>query len=150
MRSAASSLLILISGCMPAPATSNTPESGSPMPAAIVDPYLRIQTGLFTGTLDQVRAGAGNIATASTPLGSPAFRIGTAAVQLSAATELSDARQKFGALSDAIITYMDGLELVPPDGVQVARCDETRQQWLQVGSTIANPYDGSSTCGSFR
>jgi hypothetical protein len=135
---------------MPAPGTSNTPEGGSPMPSSIVDPYLRIQTALVAGSVDGVKANAGNIATAATPLGAPAFKIGTAALQLSATVELPDARAKFGALSDAIITYMDGLNLTPPEGVLVASCDETHQQWLQEGSAIANPYDGSSACGSLR
>jgi hypothetical protein len=137
-------------GCMPAPGTSNTPEGGSPMPSSIVDPYLQIHASLAAGTLDQVKANAGNIATAATPLGSPAFRIGTAAVQLSSANELADARARFETLSDAIITYMEGLKLRPPEGVQVAWCEESQKQWLQEGSTIANPYDDSSTCGSLR
>jgi len=145
--SIASSLLV---GCMPAPATSGTPEAGSSMPPSIVDPYLEIQMALYDGTMDTVKANAGNIATAATPLGAPAFKIGTAAVQLSATTDLADARAKFGTLSDAIITYMDGLDLTPPEGVGVAQCDQTRSQWLQEGSSVTNPYDGSSTCGTLR
>jgi hypothetical protein len=145
-------VLALNAGCMPAPATSNTPEGGSPMPPSIVDPYLKIQTALYGDSLDEVKANAGNIATAATPLGAPAFRIGTAAVQLSSATELADARAKFATLSDVILTYMDGLHLTPPEGVYVAFCDTTRKQWLQEGESIANPYDGSSapSCGSLR
>jgi hypothetical protein len=139
-------------GCMPAPATSNTPEGGSPMPSAIVDPYLKIQTSLYADTVDEVKGNAGNIATAASPLGAPAFKIGTAAAQLSSAIELADARAKFGTLSDAIITYMDGLHLTPPEGVHIASCDTTRKQWLQEGDAIANPYEGSSApaCGSLR
>jgi hypothetical protein len=145
-------VLALIAGCMPAPATSNTPEGGSPMPSSIVDPYLKIQTALYGDSLDEVKANAGSIATAATPLGAPAFKIGTSAVQLSAATELADARAKFGTLSDVLLTYMDGLHLTPPDGVRIAFCDTTRKQWLQEGDSIANPYDGSSApaCGSLR
>jgi hypothetical protein len=122
------------------------------MPSSIVDPYLKVQTALYGDSLDEVRANAGNIATAATPLGAPAFRIGTAAVQLSSSTELADARTKFGALSDVILTYMDGLHLTPPEGVFIAFCDTTRKQWLQEGDSIANPYDGSSApaCGSLR
>ena len=143
---------LLTAGCMPAPATSNTPEGGSPMPSSIVDPYLKIQTSLFRDSLDEVKANAGNIATAATPLGAPAFKIGTAAVQLSATTELPEARASFGTLSDAIIAYMDGLHLTPPSGVHIAQCETTRKRWLQEGESISNPYDGSSapTCGSVR
>jgi hypothetical protein len=143
---------LLTAGCMPAPATENTPESGSPMPSSIVDPYLKIQTALSSDSIDAVKANAGNIATASTSLGAPAFKIGTAATQLSAAAELPDARDRFGVLSDAIITYMDGLHLTPPAGVKIAMCETTRKQWLQEGDAVANPYEGSSGtgCGSFR
>jgi hypothetical protein len=144
--------LVFTGGCMPAPATSNTPEGGSPMPSSIVDPYLKIQTSLFGDSVDAVKANAGNIATAASPLGSPAFKIGAAAAQLSAASELADARATFGRLSDAIITYMDGLQLTPPEGVHVAQCETTGRQWLQEGDSIANPYDGASApaCGSLR
>jgi hypothetical protein len=122
------------------------------MPSAIVEPYLRIQAELFNDGVENVRANAGNIATASSSLGSPAMKIDMAAVQLAAATELPDAREKFARLSDAIVTYMDGLDLTPPDGVQIASCATTSRQWLQAGEVIANPYDGASApvCGAFR
>jgi hypothetical protein len=140
------------SGCLPAPATSNTPADGSPMPSSIVDPYLKIQTALFNDSVDNVKANAGTIATAATALGSPAFKIDTAAVQLTSAGELADAREKFARLSDAIITYVDGLHLTPPDGVHIVQCEATHQQWLQEGESISNPYDGASApvCGSLR
>ena len=141
---------LIAAGCAPAPATSNTPESGAPMPSSIVDPYLKIQSALAGDSMDEVKASAGEIATASAPLGAPAFKIGTAAAQLTSAVELPDARQKFAGLSVAIITYMDGLHLTPPAGVHIASCAETNQQWLQNGDAVTNPYDRSSTCGSFR
>jgi hypothetical protein len=141
---------LIVAGCTPAPATSNTPGSGSPMPSSIVEPYLKIQSALAGDSMDEVKSSAGEIATASAPLGAPAFKIGTAAAQLTSAVELPDARQKFAGLSNAIITYMDGLHLTPPEGVHVASCPETNQQWLQNGDAVTNPYDRSSTCGSFR
>ena len=107
---------------------------------------------LASDRMDEVKASAGNIATAAAPFGSPAFKIGTAAAQLTSAVELPDAREKFARLSDAIITYMDGLHLTPPEGVHIASCAATGNQWLQQGDSIANPYDGSSApaCGSLR
>jgi hypothetical protein len=143
-------LWLIASGCTPAPATSNTPESGAPMPSSIVDPYLKIQSALAADSMDEVKSSAGEIATASAPLGAPAFKIGTAAAQLTSAVELPDARQKFAGLSAAIITYMDGLHLTPPAGVHIASCAETNQQWLQNGDAVTNPYDRSSTCGTLR
>ena len=45
------------------------PEGGSPMPSSIVEPYLKIQTELYNDSVENVRANAGNIATASDSAG---------------------------------------------------------------------------------
>ena len=152
MKISALLLLLMTAGCAPAPQTSNTPKSGSSMPDSIVQPYLKIQDALARDSVDGVRAHAGEIATAATALGAPAMKIDTAALQLASAEEIADARDKFGRLSDAIVTYMDGLHLTPPEGVRVAFCPMKEKPWMQAGSTLANPYYGSSmaTCGSFR
>lgn len=130
------------------------PPEGSEMSRAIVEPYLKIQTALVDDNVEGVRANAGNIATAATALGAPAMKIDTAAVQLTSATGLEDAREKFGALSEAIEAYMKGFKLKPPDGVKAAFCPMLLKPWLQEGETIANPYygrnDPMATCGDFR
>jgi hypothetical protein len=143
-------LSIVAAAC--APGTSNTPKQGASMSQAIIEPYLKIEAALANDSIDEVKANAGNIATATTALGAPAMRIDTAAVQLASVGDLAAAREKFGALSDAIVTYMDGLHITPPEGVRVAYCPMAKKPWLQEGSTLANPYDGSAmpTCGSFR
>jgi hypothetical protein len=143
-------LLIILVGC--APGTSNTPKAGASMSQAIVEPYLKIQAALANDSIDEVKANAGNIATAATTLGAPAMRIDTAAVQLASVADLAAAREQFGTLSDAIVTYMDRLHITPPEGVRVAYCPMAKKPWLQEGSTLANPYYGSAmpTCGSFR
>jgi len=125
---------------------------GSQMPSSIIDPYLKIQTALAQDRVDEVRASAGEIATAATSLGAPAMRIDTAAVQLASTTELADAREKFGTLTDAVVAYMDGGHLAAPDGVRKAYCPMVRKSWLQKGDTLANPYYGTSmpTCGEFK
>ena len=143
-------LAIVVAGC--APGTSNTPKAGASMTQAIVEPYLKIQAALAKDSIDEVKANAGNIATAATTLGAPAMRIDTAAVQLASTADLAAAREKFGTLSDAIVTYMDGLHITLPEGVRVAYCPMAKKPWLQEGSTLANPYYGKEmpTCGSFR
>ena len=140
------------SACAPAPQTSSTPAPGSQMPRSIVDPYLKIQSALADDSMDGVKQNAGEMATAATALGAPATKIDTSAVQLASATELADAREKFGALSEAVDAYMTGLRLTPPEGVRVAVCPMVHKPWLQEGSAIANPYYGKEmpTCGSFR
>jgi Cu(I)/Ag(I) efflux system membrane fusion protein len=138
--------------CAPAPQTDKTPKPGSEMSRAVIDPYLKIQAALASDTMDGVKQNAGEVATAATSLGAPAMKIDTAAVQLAAATEIDAARDRFGALSDAIVTYMDGLKLTLPDDVRVAVCPMKQKPWLQKGADIQNPYFGSSmpTCGDFR
>ena len=141
---------IAVSAC--APSVKDTPKPGGTINQAILEPYLKIQSALARDTVDDVKANAGNIATAASALGAPAMRIDMAAVQLTSVADLAEARDRFGALSDALVTYMDGLQLVPPDGVRVAICPMVKKPWLQEGSTLANPYYGSEmpTCGNFR
>jgi hypothetical protein len=122
------------------------------MSASIIDPYLKIQEALAADSIEGVKANAGEIATASSALGAPAMKIDTSAVHLASATELGDARTKFGALSEALDQYMTGLHLAAPEGVKVAVCPMVRKPWLQKGDAIANPYYGTEmlTCGNFR
>jgi HPt (histidine-containing phosphotransfer) domain-containing protein len=142
----------LTAACAQAPMTDKTPKAGSEMSRAVLDPYLKIQQALADDSMDGVTASAGTIATAATSLGAPAMKIDTTAVQLASAADIEDARQKFGALSEAIDAYMTGLHLTPPEGVKVAVCPMVHKPWLQADATINNPYYGKSmqTCGSFR
>jgi membrane fusion protein, copper/silver efflux system len=152
LRAAVVLLAAVVVACAPAPQTSNTPAAGTEMPRSIVDPYLKIQSALADDSTDGVKQNAGAIATAAAALGAPAMKIDTAAVQLAAAADLAAARDRFGALSEAIDAYMTGLKLKAPDGVRVAVCPMVQKPWLQEGSTIANPYYGKEmpTCGNFR
>ena len=145
-------LTLAATACAPAPATDKTPPAGAEMTRAVIDPYLKIQAALADDSMDGVKANAGNIATAATALGAPAMKIDTTAVQLASTTEIEDARDKFGALSEAIDKYMTGLKLKAPEGVKVAFCPMVQKPWLQADATINNPYYGKSmqTCGSFR
>src|SRR5262249_30735772 len=106
-----------------APMGGKTPESGSAVPASILDPYLAIQEALAQDSTDQVKANAGNIATASTALGAPAMKISPSALQLAgsldaAQPDITVVREKFGVLSEALDTYMTGLNVKPPQGVR--------------------------------
>jgi hypothetical protein len=145
-------LTLAAGACGPAPMTGKTPKAGAEMSRAIIDPYLKIQAALADDSMDGVKANAGNIATAATALGAPAMKIDTTAVQLASAAEIEYAREKFGALSEAIDAYMTGLHLKAPEGVKVAFCPMLQKPWLQADATINNPYFGKSmqTCGSFR
>jgi Protein of unknown function (DUF3347) len=142
-----------------APMGGKTPDGGSPMPMSIIEPYLAIQEALAEDSTDNIKANAGKIATASTSLGAPAMKIDTSALQLSGSIGATDAdtdikvvRERFGALSEAIDTYMTGLNLKLPEGTAVAWCPMVKKPWIQRGDKLANPYYGSEmpTCGNFR
>jgi hypothetical protein len=122
------------------------------MSRAVVDPYLKIDEALASDSLDGVKANAGDVATAASALGAFAVKIDTAALQLASADEIADARTKFGALSEAIDTYMTTQHLAPPAGIRVAFCPMVKKPWLQNDGAIRNPYYGSQmlTCGSFK
>jgi membrane fusion protein, copper/silver efflux system len=148
---------MLSGACAPAPQTDKTPAAGTQMPRTIIDPYLKIQAALADDSTEGIHTNAGSIVTAATSLGAPAMKIDGAALQLAAASEatppdISAVRDKFGALSEAIDTYMTGLHLTPPDGIKVATCPMVNKPWLQASATIENPYYGKEmpTCGSFR
>ena len=145
---------VVAASCMPVPGTDKTPASGTSLPASIMEPYLTIEEALVKDDITPVRQNAGNIATASTSLGTTGFRIGTAASQLASADNLEMAREKFGILSDVLVTYMEGLKLNGGDGVKVAYCPMFKKPWMQKDGALANPYYGASsdmaTCGSFR
>jgi hypothetical protein len=145
-------LVVAAAACAPAPQTDKTQAAGSEMSRAVLDPYLKIQEALADDSMDGVKANAGNIATAATALGAPAMKIDTTALQLASTTDIADARDKFGALSEAVDAYMTGLKLKAPEGVKVAVCPMVHKPWLQADGTINNPYYGKNmpTCGNFR
>ena len=141
--------LAVVGAC--APKQPAAPKAGTAM-SPIVEPYLAIQAVLAKDSVAGVKANADQIATAAAVLGPPAVKIDTAAVQLASAVNLTEAREKFGTLSDAIVAYMDGSRLPAPEGVRIAYCPMVQKPWLQQGSEIANPYYGTGmpSCGSFR
>ena len=147
-------LAIAFGACTPVPATGTTPAQGSSLPSSIMEPYLTIEEALVKDDIAPVRQNAGNIATAATALGAPAMRIQTGAAQLASADDLEMAREKFGILSDAMVTYMDGNKLNGGEGVKIAYCPMQKKPWMQKGDALANPYYGASsemaTCGNFR
>jgi len=148
-------LVVLVAAALAAscsPAVKGTQTSGGQMSDAVMTPYLDIQDALAQDSLEQVKINAGNLATAATSLGGPAMKIDTAAIQLAAAEDLEGARDRFGALSDAIVDYMNGFKLSPPQDVRRAWCPMKEKWWLQRGGMLANPYYGKAmpTCGEFK
>ena len=94
-------LMLAVTGCTPAQATSNTPNVWPPTAVSMVGPCLKIAVAVASGGVDDAKVSAGNVAAAAPPLGSAALRIGTVAAQLASATVLRDAREQFDRLGDA-------------------------------------------------
>ena len=142
MRAAVLVMLALLAG---------VPAAGE-VSRALVDPYLTIQTALVHDSIDGLTITADAIVQAARAVGETAGAIEQAAAGLAGATDLADARGRFGTLSDAMENYRKDRGLVWPDGVRQAYCPMVRKSWIQKAPRIANPYYGREmpTCGSFR
>lgn len=119
------------------------------VPAALADPYLRIQVALANDTLDGVQASALALAAEAEKLGTPGDALRAAARSLASARDLNAARNAFGPLSDALIAYANRSGLGP---LKAAFCPMLKKSWVQTPGDIANPYFGSQMlrCGSFK
>ena len=122
------------------------------LPAALVDPYLRVQTALAADKIDGLKADAGQIVRAAGSLGAQAKAIVDAARQLESAADVTKARDAFGNLSDAIVAYLQASGSTPGSDVKVAFCPMAAKPWLQKGTAIRNPYYGKSMleCGEIK
>ena len=114
----------------------------------VVDPYLKIQSALATDTMDGVAAQAAAISQAAEALGAPGKEIKASAVQMERAADLKTARQAFGSLTAAVLSYAAATKAALAADVHEAYCPMARKSWLQKGDkTIDNPYYGKSMAG---
>lgn len=136
--------------CHRQPAAKAGPSAAAP--DAVLTPYLAIHEGLAKDSIDGLAANASAIAAAARALRGPASRLGADAQALQSATTLADAREKFGALSEALATDARASGWKLPPGIREAYCPMAGKPWLQRGSMIANPYYGQEmpTCGEFK
>lgn len=122
------------------------------LPAALLDPYLRVQDALARDKTDSVKQDAAAMANASAAAGSQAKPIADAARELERAGSLAAARDAFGKVSEAMLAYAKASGSTPPRDVKVAFCPMNSKSWLQKGDKIRNPYYGPDMgeCGEFR
>jgi hypothetical protein len=122
------------------------------LPAALIDPYLRIQVALAADKVDTIKSEAGQIARAAAGLGVQAKPVADAAQQLEGVPNIQKARDAFGTLSDAMIAYLKASGSTPGKDVNVAFCPMAGKPWLQKGTAIRNPYYGVSMleCGEIK
>jgi hypothetical protein len=120
--------------------------------AALVQPALDIQVSLASDVMDGMQQNAALVEAEAVRLGPPASRIAGAARQLTKTRKIEDARVAFGAMSEAIVAYMDAQKLSPASGVRVAFCPMVKKPWLQKDGELRNPYYGRAmlTCGAFQ
>jgi hypothetical protein len=119
---------------------------------SMIDRAVAIQVSLAHDKMDGVASNATGILTDATTLGKPGEKIVAGAAALQKAKQIAEAREAFGKLSDALVSYLDVQKRKPGSGVRVAYCPMARKPWLTRDATIQNPYYGSQmlTCGSFR
>jgi hypothetical protein len=115
----------------------------------VVDPYLRIQTALASDTLTSVKGDAARIAAGADQLGASGPDVRKSALALQSASDLAQAREAFGRLSDALIKYAESTRTSMGADLNVAYCPMEKKSWVQKGKTINNPYGGKQMqqCG---
>jgi hypothetical protein len=128
------------------------PVWAADLPAALVNPYLQVQTALAGDQMNGLAAQAQAIATAATALGNGAEKIVASAKKLADAKDIAAARTAFGEVSVAITEYAQATKSGFGPDVKLAYCPMADKPWLQKEKDIRNPYYGASmlTCGSFK
>ncbi len=152
---AALSACLALGGCRRQVQTQQA-QAASPAATAapddVIKPYLAIHEGLAKDSLQNLGANAGSIADAARTLGASASQLATDATRLQEASTLADAREKFGTLSESLVSFTKARRWTLPSDVRQAYCPMVKKPWLQRGSMIANPYYGKEMpgCGEFK
>jgi len=128
---------------------STVPPKPGASVAAVVEPYLRIQEALAGDTIAGVKDAATAVSAEADKLGTAGSSIESLSAELARTTDLKSARESFGRLGDAIITYAKASKAPLGSDVSVAYCPMLKKYWLQKGTKIQNPYYGKSMleCG---
>lgn len=140
------------------PASAQAQSSGTPA-QKLVNAYIQLQTRL---SHDDVAGAKTAFVTLQSALKDKSLdldaevskKMSSAAAQGAAAKEIEDARAAFGAVSDAMLSYLAKSTNPLSTSLTVAHCpmalDNKGAKWLQLGDKIENPYFGASMlrCGS--
>lgn len=115
--------------------------------------YFNVQTALAEDSIQEAKVAAGTLAKAvwsdSDDL-LPA-KVSEQVQALVKTEDLTAAREVFKALSDSLIAYLNEKK-VPAGIYREAYCAMAKASWLQVDSTLNNPYMGKEMprCGKFK
>ncbi len=115
----------------------------------IVSSYLEIHAQLAADKLDGVPAAAERIAAQAASLTSGGPAIAGAAKTLQQAKDVKTARDRFSALSDAVIAAAKAEGWKDLSDVKLGYCPMLKRSWLQKDKDIRNPY-GMLTCGVIK
>jgi hypothetical protein len=122
------------------------------LPAALLTPYLEVQSALAADQFAGVAAPAKAIEVAAVALGKDGEKLAASARSLNTAKDIAAARTAFGDLSTELIAYAEKTKSGFRADVKQAYCPMVNKAWLQKDKDIKNPYYGASmlTCGSFK
>ena len=128
------------------------PLAASEMPAALMQPYLKLHILLTTDKTEGLAPAASAIQAAAAALGKDAEGMVEQAKKLGAAKTLEAARAAFGELSVALVAYSDKTNHTLPADLHIAYCPMVDKPWVQTGKLIQNPYYGTEmiSCGSIK
>ena len=115
----------------------------------VVSSYLEIHALLAADKIDGVPGAAGRIATAAAELPSNGTAIASAAKSVQEAKDVKSARDRFSALSDAVISAAKAEGWKDLSDVNLGYCPMLKRSWLQKGKDVRNPY-GMLTCGVIK
>jgi hypothetical protein len=107
--------------------------------------YEKIRAALSQDSTEGVAAEAASLVPLAAEVAGEAA--GRAAESLASAADIKEARDRFSAVSDALVPKF--MEAGVP-GVQGFMCSMNNRRWAQRGATPANPYFGKSmsNCGA--
>jgi hypothetical protein len=122
------------------------------LPAAFVQPYLKVQVLLSTDEFKGVTDAAKEIQTAAATMGKDAEPMIAGAKKMAEAKNIDRARNAFGDLSEALVAYAKKTKTTLPADLYIAYCPMEDKHWVQKGQDIKNPYFGAQMleCGEIK
>lgn len=108
--------------------------------------YESVRQGLLKGSLQDVQAGAKQLATEATKAKQP--EVAKHAAEVAKSADLAKARANFSGLSDEMIKVRGS---VSGDRPSVYYCSMVKKSWLQPKGKVGNPFDPSmAMCGELK
>ncbi len=115
----------------------------------VVSSYLAIHAQLTGDRIDAVPVAAEKIAADAARLPSGGTAVISAAKALQQSKDLKEARDRFSALSDAVIAAARAEGWKDLSDVKLGYCPMLKRSWLQKDEDVRNPY-GMLTCGAIK